>query len=89
MMTDHSCAWCDGPVPPSRGNRPRLYCSPGHRQLRARYLERLPGWQAELAEYEAAAAGWTAGRRAIPTHLRNEIARMHDLIARGRPGDPR
>lgn len=35
------CAWCGGPVPPSRGSKPRRYCKDGCKQraYEARKLE--------------------------------------------------
>jgi hypothetical protein len=73
-----TCDWCDGPLPP--GSR-RLYCSVEHRRAQGRYLERLPGWQAELARLEADGATWPGG---VPTYIVNEIAQLQARIRRYR-----
>lgn len=79
------CVWCGAPFDRKATGRPKIYCGPLCRQDAARYLERLPAWQAELAEAEASAASWRAIRKPVPVYLRNLIAHLHDLIARHGP----
>jgi hypothetical protein len=77
-----TCAWCGQPFAPNSLGRPRVYCSTACRRRHGRYTEALPAWTARLAELDAAAAGY----RAVPTFLRNELAGLRGLIARG-PAD--
>ena len=74
------CAWDGRPFTPNTIGRPREYCSNECRQARGHYVEGLPGWQARLAQLEAAARLY--GRK-VPTFIVNEIMELHDLIARG------
>jgi hypothetical protein len=76
-----SCSWCGQPLPPDAPGR-RAYCGIPCRQDAGHYREALPRWQGRLAELEAAAAGY---RGQVPTFIRNEIADLRRLIARGRP----
>jgi hypothetical protein len=73
-----SCAWCGKTFPPNTFGRPRVYCDLECRQEHGRYTEALPRWRADLAESEAAAAGY---RGKVPTFLRNKITGLRDLIA--------
>jgi hypothetical protein len=79
MMT---CAWCGQTFPPNTFGRPRVYCGPQCRRAHGRYIAGLPGWQAELARHETAAASYGRIPRQVPTFLRDEIAVLRDLIAR-------
>jgi hypothetical protein len=81
-MTSQPCAWCGAPVPPSRGSTPRLYCSAKHRQLQARYLERLPAWEAQIAEYESSAQTYRRLGRPLPTFLVNALDELRRTVAR-------
>jgi hypothetical protein len=87
-MTLHSilrCARCGAGFERPPTGRSKLYCGPKCRQDAARYLERLPAWQAELAEAEHAAASWRAIRKPVPTATLNVIARLKWLIAHHGP----
>jgi hypothetical protein len=62
------CAWCGkGPVPPSRGTKPRAYCSRScvHRASRKRRTERLIAKAYTAGKADAAA--WTAKSRDVST----------------------
>jgi hypothetical protein len=79
MMT---CAWCGQTFAPNTFGRPRVYCRPECRRAHGRYTACLPGWQAELAQHETAAASYGRIHRQVPAFLRDEIAVLRDLIAR-------
>jgi len=71
-----SCAWCGAPMTPNTIGHPRRYCSVECRRERGRYVERLPRWQARLAELEASAAQY----KTVPVFIRNEIDWLHAAI---------
>lgn len=75
-MTD--CQWCGGPVTPRDRGRPKAYCSVPCRRAQGRYLEKLPGWQADLAQLEQDAAKYPGGP---PVYVRNLIAAVRAAIA--------
>ncbi|HEY5436266.1 MAG TPA: hypothetical protein VIK13_13610 [Candidatus Limnocylindrales bacterium] len=82
------CIWCGAPFDRKATGRPKLYCGPLCRQDAARYAERLPAWQAELAEAERAAASWRAIRKPVPVVIRNRIDNLERLIVHHGPRVP-
>lgn len=84
-MTDRLCAFCGAAFEARTAGRPRVYCGAVCRQAAARYAERLPAWQAELAQLEADAAGYRGGP---PTFIRNRIAELQTVMARYGPTKP-
>ena len=81
------CARCGAPFDRNATGRPKIYCGPLCRQDAARYLERLPAWQAELAEAERVAAQWQAIRKPVPVVVRNQIDGLRRLIVHHGPRD--
>ncbi len=75
------CAWCAEPFTPDYRRR---YCSKACRLAMGHYLEAAPGWRAQLAQLDAAAAGWVRHKKPVPVYLRNLIADLRAQLDRGR-----
>jgi hypothetical protein len=74
------CPRCGTAFLPGTRGRPKVYCGPTCRRDAERYAERLPAWQAELAEAERIAAQWQAIRKPVPVVVRNQIDGLRRLI---------